>query len=108
MSCQVDFEAVAQKVGIKYAKNARQSFRRVWDKMKGGAATANGNGTHAEDTNDGLEVDSPKKPAAKKAAAPKKAPGGLTKIIAMICPITDLASFSQEGRRQDHSSEEGF
>jgi hypothetical protein len=26
----------------------------------------------------------------------------------MICPITDLASFSQEGRRQDHSSEEGF
>ena len=31
---QVDFEKVAQKVGITYARNARSAFKKIWDKLK--------------------------------------------------------------------------
>jgi hypothetical protein len=67
---QVNFDNVAQKVGIKYGKNARQSFKKIWGKMKGGDATAS-NGGDAEESDD---AESSNK-AAVKAATPKKAPG---------------------------------
>lgn len=75
---QVDYAAVAQKVGIKYAKNAKQSFKKVWAKLKSGngGTAANGNGVDADDAND-IDAESPKKPAAKKDVTPKKAPGEL-------------------------------
>ncbi|RFU33422.1 hypothetical protein B7463_g2929, partial [Scytalidium lignicola] len=72
----VDFEIIAQKVGIKYARNARQAFKRVWDKLKGGDNA--GEGTDYGDTPTKV---TPKKSTPRKAAqkiakpvTPHKAP----------------------------------
>ncbi|KAH8820582.1 hypothetical protein F5884DRAFT_826944 [Xylogone sp. PMI_703] len=54
----VDFEVVAQKVGIKYARNARSSFKRIWDKLKGGETG----------TDDNDKKTTPKKSTPKKAS----------------------------------------
>ena len=53
----MDFDAVAQKVGIKHSKNARQSFKKLWDKLKAGSGAAgavtNGSGaTSGDDADD--------------------------------------------------------
>jgi hypothetical protein len=82
----VDFEAVAQKVGIKYAKNARQSFRRVWNKMKSGSGGAAANGGNKKEANGDDDAESPKKPTAKKVAAVNKVPGELSDQLNLIRP----------------------
>lgn len=60
---QVDFEVIAQKVGIKYAKNARQSFKRVWEKLKNGGSDS-GPSTPGKTT--------PRKTTQGKVATPRK------------------------------------
>ncbi|KAG4428783.1 hypothetical protein IFR05_015732 [Cadophora sp. M221] len=89
---QVDFETVAKHCGIKYGKNARQSCKRLFDKIKKSHPELNidgsggdGAGSAAEDGSEENEVaeapeegDTPKRAgrsASKAAAATKKTVG---------------------------------
>lgn len=56
----MDFDAVAREVGIKHSKNARRSFKKLWDKLKAGdgaaGAATNGSGDDADNDNGDTEA----------------------------------------------------
>ncbi|KAI9647211.1 hypothetical protein NHQ30_003594 [Ciborinia camelliae] len=62
----INFEQVAKRVEVKYAKNARQSFKKLFEKLKAQAGPAPGGG-------DGTTP--PKTPSPTKRASPKKKVG---------------------------------
>ncbi|KAI9744225.1 MAG: hypothetical protein M1818_002377 [Claussenomyces sp. TS43310] len=69
----VDWDKIKDVVGVKYARNARASFVRTWDKLRAG----NGDSTSADSTTaagNGAIKTTVKKQAAPRKTGPRKAP----------------------------------
>ncbi|KAF4629560.1 hypothetical protein G7Y89_g8585 [Cudoniella acicularis] len=115
----VSFEEVAKVTGQKYAKNARQACKKLFEKIKsrvpGAPASAEGEGEASGDAEqEPEEPTTPKKKPAKKTAAPKKAPAAKKEkaVGARAAPkkanagMAKNAAASKKGAKKEDSEEE--
>ncbi|ESZ90076.1 hypothetical protein SBOR_9540 [Sclerotinia borealis F-4128] len=96
----IDFERVASRVDVKYGKNARQSFKKLFEKLKAQAGPS-------PDGGDGTRP--PKTPSPTKRASPKKKVGANnTPIKATPRPRGKKATVKKEAKEEYVDSDEAL